>query len=71
MSDNTPTKPAGKSPSHVAWHVRDSANGKSFWTRVGAAWTNKDGGFTVQLDCVPLDGRLVCQPADKAEKKND
>jgi len=71
MSDNTATKPAGKSPSHVAWHVRESSNGKSFWTRVGAAWTNKDGGFTVQLDCVPLDGRLVCQPADKGEKKSD
>jgi hypothetical protein len=71
MSDTTTTKPAGKSPSHVAWHVRESGNGKSFWTRIGAAWTNKDGGFTVQLDCVPLDGRLVCQPADKAEKKAD
>jgi hypothetical protein len=69
MSENTTTetKPAGKSPSHVAWHVRESGNGKSYWTRVGVAWTNKDGGFTVQLDCVPLDGRLVCQPADKKQ----
>jgi hypothetical protein len=72
MTDNsTETKPAGKAPSHVAWHVRDSGNGKGYWNRVGVAWTNKDGGFTVQLDSVPLDGRIVCQPADKADKKGN
>jgi hypothetical protein len=54
-----------RSPSHVAYHVREAGPGKSFWNRVGVAWTNKDGGFTVQLDTLPLDGRVVCQPADK------
>ena len=67
MTETTSTsaKAAGKSPSHIAYHVRDSQSGKGFWNRVGVAWTNKDGGFTVQLDCLPLDGRIVCQPADK------
>jgi hypothetical protein len=31
------------------------------------AWANRDGGFTVQLDLVPLDGRGVYQPADKPQ----
>ena len=57
--------PASRSPSHVAYHVRDGGSGKGFWNRVGVAWTNRDGGFTVQLDALPLDGRIVCQPADK------
>jgi hypothetical protein len=61
------TPAAGKKPSHVAYHVRDAGNGKNFWNRVGVAWSNKNGGFTVQLECVPLDGRIVCQPADKPE----
>ncbi len=61
----TETKSAGKAPSHVAYQVRDTGNGKSFWNRVGVAWSNKDGGFTVQLESVPLDGRIVCTPADK------
>lgn len=61
---------ASRSPSHVAYHVRDAGPGKKgYWNRVGVAWTNKDGGFTVQLDCVPLDGRIVCQPADKPAEK--
>ena len=59
-----------KKPTLYAHHVRESGNGKSYWTRIGAAWSNKDGGFTLQLDCVPLDGRIVCtspkeEPAEK------
>ena len=64
MTDSN-SKPAAKTPSHAAYSVREIGNGKNFWTKIGAAWTNKDGGFTVQLDCVPLDGRIVCTPADK------
>ena len=64
MTDQTQTQTT-RSPSHVAYHVRESAQAKGFWNRVGVAWTNKDGGFTIQLDSLPLDGRIVCQPADK------
>lgn len=67
MTTDTTTSPS-RSPSHVAYHVRDGGPGKKgFWNRVGAAWTNRDGGFTVQLDTLPLDGRIVCQPADKPQ----
>lgn len=31
---------------------------RSYWTRVGAAFTNKDGSVTVQLDALPVSGRL-------------
>ena len=55
------TKPtSSKAPSHIAFHVRDNSADKAFWTRVGAAWANADGkGFNIQLDCVPLDGRIT------------
>ena len=58
-----------KSPSHIAYHVRDGREGgKGFFTRIGAAWQHKDGkGFNVQLDCVPLDGRISLRVA--SEKK--
>ncbi|MEZ6063695.1 MAG: hypothetical protein R3C19_25380 [Planctomycetaceae bacterium] len=65
MSNNT-ANGSSKKPSLYAYSVRDAGNGKGFWTRIGAAWTNKDGGFNLQLDCIPLDGRIVCQPP-KAE----
>ncbi len=59
---NTETNPSttSKSPTHVVYHVRDNTSGKSFWTRIGAAWAHADGeGFNLQVECVPLDGRLT------------
>ena len=61
MSDTTTeTKPAGKSPSLIAYTVRDGKDEQtSYWDRIGVAWANRDGGFTVQLHAIPLDGRIV------------
>jgi hypothetical protein len=57
MTDTT-TKSANP-PSHAAYQVRDREGDKGIFTRIGAAWPHKDGkGFTVQLDAVPLDGRV-------------
>ncbi len=49
-NEATPAQSTGKKPTHVAYHVRETGNGKSFWNRVGVAWTNKNGGFSVQLE---------------------
>ncbi len=58
-----------KSPSHIAYHVRDREGGKGIFTRIGAAWPHKDGqGFNVQLDVVPLEGRITLRLA--SEKKD-
>lgn len=41
--------------------VRESKEGKSYFTKIGAAFPNKDGkGFTVLLDAVPasVDGQV-------------
>lgn len=54
-----------RQPSLIAYQVREGSNGKSYWNRIGAAWSNKGGGFTIQIDTVPLDGRIVCSPADR------
>jgi hypothetical protein len=69
MTDTTKNETAGtKAPSHIAYSVRDREGGKSFWTRIGSAWANRDGkGFNIQLECVPLDGRISLRVA--SEKK--
>ena len=60
---------SSKTPSHIAYQVRDREGGSGFFTRIGAAWPHKDGkGFNVQVDCVPLDGRIVLRVA--SEKKD-
>lgn len=60
MTDNANKESAGKSPSHVAYHVKDGSNNKSYWTRIGSAWSHGDGkGFNIQIEAVPLDGRIT------------
>ena len=71
MTTDTNTNPtSSKSPSHIAYHVRDREGGKGFWTRIGSVWAHADGkGFNVQLDgLVPLDGRITFRVA--SEKKD-
>lgn len=59
MSTND-TGAASKAPTHIAYHVRDGKGDKGFWTRIGAAWAARDGkGFNLQLDVVPLDGKVI------------
>ncbi len=56
-----------KRPTHAAYHVLDTKSGKGFWTRIGSAWAHADGkGFNVQIDVVPLDGRITLRvPSDE------
>jgi hypothetical protein len=66
----TAEKPAAsKTPSHVAYQIRDTEDGKGFWTRIGAAWPHADGkGFNLSLDSIPLDGRITLRiPSDKKD----
>ncbi|GAB5405704.1 MAG: hypothetical protein Aurels2KO_39350 [Aureliella sp.] len=49
-------------PTFGAYQVTDSGSGKSFWTRIGAAWANKDGGYSLQLEAVPIGGRIILSP---------
>ncbi len=60
MTDAARIDHSKKHPSHVAYQVRDGKDNESYWTRIGAAWATKDGkGFTIQLNAIPLDGKIV------------
>jgi hypothetical protein len=70
MTDTVNTQPASSnSPSHIAYQVRERKGQKSIFARIGAAWPNKNGtGFNIQLDAVPLSGRItLLLPSEKAE----
>jgi hypothetical protein len=36
----------------------DGETKRSFWVRIGAAFTNRDGSYTVKLDALPVNGML-------------
>ena len=40
---------------------------KTFWTRCGAAFRNKDGSINVILDTLPLSGRIQLRVPDERE----
>jgi hypothetical protein len=39
-------------------YVITEKNGKSFFNRVGVAFTNRDGSLNVKLDAIPVNGEL-------------
>lgn len=48
-------------PALIAYSVKNRGKGQAaIWTKIGAAWPHKDKpGFSIELDSVPLDGRVV------------
>jgi hypothetical protein len=65
-------------PAYIAYHVKDTGtteNGekRGIWITIGAAWPNKDGtGFSVQLDVLPINGRLMLrEPLPERESAGD
>jgi hypothetical protein len=65
---NTPQtdSTASKAPAYIAYQIRGKEGEKGYFTRIGAAWPQKTGkGFNIQLDALPLDGRIaLCLPSE-------
>lgn len=56
-----------KKPTHYAYAVSGEGERKT-WTRIGAAWANKDGeGYNLLLDALPTNGRVVLRVPAKDE----
>jgi hypothetical protein len=41
--------------------------GKTYWTRIGVAFVNRDLSITVKLDCVPLSGTIQIREEDRSD----
>ena len=69
MTDTNTQPVTSKTPSHIAYHVKEGKSGKDYWTRIGAAWAHKNGnGFNIQIEIVPLDGRItLLMASEKSE----
>lgn len=54
------------------WMVEDlpaTANreAKSYWTKVGVAFENRDGSWSLELSAIPVSGRLQMREPAKRE----
>ncbi len=54
----------GRQPRYV-FTVIEREGARSFWLRVGAAWTNRDGSVTLRLDALPVNGVLQIRDPDE------
>jgi len=65
MSDTTTTN----RPSHRLFNVNgDGDNAR--WTDIGVAWATKDGkGYTLILNAIPINGRIVMRTNDEKDAK--
>jgi hypothetical protein len=41
--------------------------GKSYWTRVGVGFVNRDGSITLKLDAIPVNGTLQVRDWESRE----
>jgi hypothetical protein len=58
--------PATRSPAkHVYTVIDREGGGRSFWTRIGAGWINRDGSLTLKLDALPVNGTLQVRDPDR------
>ena len=61
-------------PSLIAYAVKERGRSQSaIWTKIGAAWPHGSGsGFTIELDALPLGGRIVLiEPKEVPADAND
>ncbi len=73
MNAKNTTTAAPIAPTHVAYQVKNREGQKAIWSRIGGAWPHADGqGFNIQLDAVPIDGRVTLRiPSEKDEWSAD
>jgi hypothetical protein len=59
----------------IVWTIveRTSAGGvaKSYWTKVGVAFVNRDGSLNLHLDAIPISGKLQVREQDPMDRRVD
>jgi len=58
-----------KKPDLIAYVAKEGKDEKSFFTRIGAAWANTKGGFSIRLDALPVNGEIVLLPPKEQDKE--
>ena len=57
-------------PFKVVYTVQERAK-RNLWLRVGTAFMNRDGSWTVRLDALPLSGTLIIRDPDPKDSSSE
>lgn len=53
---------------YTVYSIRPTRNGGTVWVRAGQAWVQPDNSMNIELDVLPIDGKLhVREPQPKPE----
>ena len=52
----------------VVFTVVERSPGKSFWTRIGVGFVNKDGSMNLRLDAIPINGTIQVRDWEPVER---
>jgi hypothetical protein len=59
----------------AVWTIVERGQGsgmtKSYWTRVGVGFVNRDGSITLKLDCIPINGTLQVREWEPYDRRPD
>ena len=59
-------------PTHRVYSVIQRDGQDDFWLNIGLVFPHKDGGgFSLMLQALPLDGRIVCREIAEGEEHPD
>ncbi len=48
--------------------IEKAGSDKGFWAKIGSAWINRDQSINIQLDALPVNGKLhVREPSERPE----
>ena len=57
-------------PAQTSESTSDVEEAENYWLNIGVAFPHKDGsGFTVKLQAIPLDGKIVCREIARAKNR--
>jgi hypothetical protein len=73
MSRNSKTNSQSNTPAFNVYAVSDKGNGKTIWTKIGAAFAHEDGkGFNVsEFNVTPMPGARIVFRAVKDDKAEE
>lgn len=50
--------------------IEKEGHDKSFWVKIGACFSNRDGSLNVYLDALPINGRLQIREQSQKNEPN-
>lgn len=68
--DNRRESSSGESAVKICYVITERA-GRNFWTKIGVAFTNRDGSINVKLDATPVSGEFQIRDYVPREERGE